>query len=133
LPELTPPDYLLATSDGGVVFVAPPRATRHVRHLGKYADHPVAPAEAFQFRRHNDRLAAEAHTLRSFLAGLREVDDDVLMHRAARGDFSRWVADVFLDRELASQLRKAERRSASEGVVLLRATLTGLVSGLIES
>jgi hypothetical protein len=112
--------------------VAPPRATRHVRHLGKYADHPVAPAEAFRFRRRNGGLVAEAHTLRSFLAGLREVDDDVLTDHASRGDFSRWVADVFLDRQLASQLRKAERRSTSEGVELLRATLTGLVSGLIE-
>jgi hydroxymethylpyrimidine pyrophosphatase-like HAD family hydrolase len=132
LPELTPPDYLLAARDGSIGFVPPPRATRHVRHLGKYADHPVAPAEAFLFRRRNGRLAAEAHTLRSFLAGLREVDDDVLVHHASRGDFSRWVDDVFLDRQLASQLRKIERRSGSEDVVRLRATLTGLVSGLIE-
>jgi hypothetical protein len=132
LPELTPPDYLLASRQGEVAFVAPPRATRHVRHLGKYAERPVAPADAFQFRRRDGGLAAEAHTLRSLLGGLREVDDDVLVHHAARRDFSRWVADVFLDRQLASQLRKAERRSASEGVGLLRATLTGLVSGLIE-
>jgi hypothetical protein len=132
LPELTPPDYLLVAAGGGIGFVAPPRATRHVRHLGKYADHPVAPDEAFQFRHRNGRLAGEVRTLRSFLAALREVDDDVLVHHAWRGDFSRWVADVFLDRQLASQLRKAERRLGSDGVALLRATLTGLVSGLIE-
>jgi len=132
LPELTPPDYLLAAGDGGVLFVAPPRATRHVRHLGKYADHPVAPAEAFVFRRRDGRYTDEANTLRSFLACLKEVDDDVLLQHASRGDFSRWVADVFLDRQLASQVRKAERRSGKDGVALLRASLTGLVAGLIE-
>jgi len=132
LSELTPPDYLLASDGGGLAFVAPPRATRHVRHLGKYADHPVAPVETFVFRHCDGRFTAEANTLRSFLACLRHVDDDVLVHHAARGDFSRWVADVFLDRQLASQLRKAERRSGTEDVVLLRASLTGLVAGLIE-
>jgi hypothetical protein len=32
----------------------------------------------------------------------------VLAHHAARGDFSRWVRDVFADLELARQLGKAE-------------------------
>ncbi len=132
LPELTPPDYLLAADCGGVGFVAPPRATRHVRHLGKYVDHPVAPPEAFVFRRGDGRFTAEANTLRSFLGCLREVDDHVLLHHASRGDFSRWVADVFLDRQLANQLRKAERRSGKDDGALLRASLTGLVAGLIE-
>jgi len=50
LPALAPPDYLLASGGGAtgtVSFVAPPRATRHIRHLGKYADHPVSPRAAF--------------------------------------------------------------------------------------
>ncbi len=80
LPALTPPDYLLVSggAPGDVTFVAPPRATRHVRHLGKYADHPV------------------------------------------------------LDRQLARQTRKTERRAAGDSAPLLRAALVGLLGGLIE-
>jgi haloacid dehalogenase-like hydrolase len=135
LPELMPPDYLLASgggATGAVSFVAPPRATRHVRHLGKYADHPVAPPEAFVFRRHDGRAVGSANTLRSFLAELKSVDEEVLLHHASRNDFSRWIADVFLDRHLASQTRKAERRAAKDGAPLLRAALVGLLGGLIE-
>ena len=136
LPELRPPDYLLASGDAGqgpVSFVASPRATRHVRHLGKYADHPVPPAEAFVFRRSDGYAVATADTLRSFLTCLKEVDDDVLAHHAPRGDLSRWIADVFLDRRLASQVRKAERRVDTDGTPGLRAALTGLLARLIES
>lgn len=134
LPALTPPDYLLASggAPGAVSFVAPPRATRHVRHLGKYADHPVTPREAFVFRRRDGHAVATAATLRAFLAELRTVGDEVLLHHASRGDFSRWIAEVFLDRPLASQTRKAERRAAGDGASLLRAALVGLLGGLIE-
>lgn len=132
LADLMPPDYLLATGSRTIAFVAPPRATRHVRHLGKYADHPVAPPEAFLFRHADRRLAAAADTLRSFLDSLRKVDEDVLVHHARRGDFSRWIGEVFLDRQLASQLRKAERRLGAADPTMLRATLTGLVAGLID-
>lgn len=135
LPELTPPNYLLASGDaaaGAVTFVAPPRATRHVRHLGKYADQPVASSSAFVFRRRNGCAVATADTLRSFLTCLEEVDDDVLAHHAARGDLSRWIVDVFLDRRLASQVRKAERRAGQDGAPRLRAALTGLLTRLME-
>jgi hypothetical protein len=114
-----------------VSFVAPPRATRHVRHLGKYADHPVAPHEGFVFCRPDGHAVATVTTLRGFLAALRSVGDEVLLDHASRGDFSRWIADVFLDRQLAGQTRKAERRAAGKGP-LLRAALVGLLSGLIE-
>ena len=134
LPALTPPDYLLASGDGAtaaVSFVAPPRATRHIRHLGKYADHPVAPHQGFVFCRPDGHAVATVTTLRGFLAALRSVGDEVLLDHASRGDFSRWIADVFLDRSLAGQTRKAERRAAGKGP-LLRAALVGLLSGLIE-
>jgi hypothetical protein len=136
LPMLTPPDYLLVSGDGAtaaVSFVAPPRATRHVRHLRKYADQPVAPWEGFVFRCRDGRPVSTATTLRAFLAELRIVDDEVLLHHAARGDFSRWIADVFLDRPLASQTRKAERRAAGTDAQPLRAALAGLLSRLIET
>ena len=56
-----------------------------------------------------------------------------LAHHAPRGDLSRWIADVFLDRRLASQVRKAERRVDTDGTPGLRAALTGLLARLIES
>jgi hypothetical protein len=133
--QLVLPDYLLVSCDGttsAMTFVAPPRATRHVRHLGKYADHPVAPPAAFVFRRRDGRATAEASTLRAFLAALREVEGDVLVHHASRGDFSRWIADVFVDRQLANRLRKIERRWRDGDVTPLRSALTGLLAGIIE-
>ena len=136
LRELTPPAFLLVSGEGGagaVTFAAPPRATRHVRHLGKYADLPVAPSEGFVFRRGDGCAVATADTLRVFLACLAEVDDDVLTGHAARGDLSRWIADVFLDRRLASQVRKAERRVGQDRAPQLRAALTGLLARLIEA
>jgi hypothetical protein len=49
-------------------------------------------------------------TLGEFLEALGRVDDDVLDHHAGRGDFSRWVLEVFGDPVASAQLRKVERR-----------------------
>jgi hypothetical protein len=57
----------------------------------------------------------------------------VLAHHAPRGDLSRLIADVFLDRRLATQVRKAERRADKGGASRLRAALTGRRARLIES
>jgi hypothetical protein len=35
---------------------------------------------------------------------------DVIAGHARRGDFSRWIADVFRDHVLASEVRKLEQR-----------------------
>jgi hypothetical protein len=102
-----------------------------VRHLGKYADHPVAPREAFVFRLPDGRRAATTDTLRAFLTALKEVDEKALGYHASRGDFSRWIADIFLDRHLASQIRKIERRwQAADDTPLWRA-LVALMDGVI--
>jgi hypothetical protein len=89
---------------------APPRQTPHVRHRSKYADTPVAGEHRFLFRDAGGRVVAEARSLQEFAERLWELPAEVFQHHAARGDFSRWVADVFSDRALAQQIRKTEGR-----------------------
>jgi hypothetical protein len=129
--DLVPPEFVLmptAAGAGAVNFVAPPRTTRHVRHLGKYADQPVAPQEAFFFRRADGRSAGAADSLQAFVGRLREVEEDALAYHAARGDFSRWIADVFAERRLAARVRKIERRWQADHRIPLRPALVGLLA-----
>jgi hypothetical protein len=91
-------------------FVAAPRATRHVRHLRKYADSVTLPERRFFFRHPGGRIVWAADSLNSFRQAVAAVEDAVLWHHARRSDFSRWVLDTFSDRELGVQLRKTEAR-----------------------
>jgi hypothetical protein len=126
--DLAPPEFLLVGISGHAVsYVALPRATRHVRHLGKYADRPVPPRQAFYFRREDGQPAGVADTLQTFALRLGQVPEDALAYHATRGDFSRWIADVFVDRRLAARVRKIERRWQADHAVPLRAALVGLL------
>jgi hypothetical protein len=110
-PALPAREFLLAERGGPpVTFVAPPRLTRHVRHLHKYVDREVAPHHRFAFQLPGEEPVAVAATLGEFAGAVGRVSDAVLEHHAARGDFSRWVLDVFGDRQLGGALRKIERR-----------------------
>jgi hypothetical protein len=93
-----------------LTFVAAARETMHVRHVKKYADSQVAPERRFFFRDHGGRVVAAAQSLHGFRHAAIAVPDDVLGYHAGRGDFSRWVRDVFTDRELARQLEKSVAR-----------------------
>ncbi len=62
-------------------------------------------------------------TLGEFVTALGRVDDEVLDHHAARGDFSRWVLEVFGDRVAGAHLRKIERRWACGEIGDLRQAL----------
>jgi hydroxymethylpyrimidine pyrophosphatase-like HAD family hydrolase len=137
LRDLSPPEFLLVPAHAGapagaVTFVAPSRSTSQVRHVGKYSDRPVLPSEAFFFQFDDGRLAATADTLRTFLARLRDVDGEVLGHHASRGDFSRWLADVFRYRHLSSQVRKIEQRWSRRHGPPLRAALVRLIGGAVQ-
>jgi len=92
-----------------VAFTIGTRATPHLRHLHKYDQRGVEPARQFRF------LAGTAAPTGAIAANLAELEaelgrcgDEVLRHHCPRGDFSRWVADVFLDQPLAAALRAAE-------------------------
>jgi hypothetical protein len=56
------------------------------------------------------------------------VDDHVIAHHARRGDFSRWVLDVFSDLELARQLKKTEGRWRRGEIPDLRRAIDRLIT-----
>jgi hydroxymethylpyrimidine pyrophosphatase-like HAD family hydrolase len=137
LPDLAPPEFVLVSAApgpdaGAVTFVAPPRLTQHVRHVGKYWDQPVADDKAFFFRGPDGRLLGTADTLRALLERLEDVDGEVLAYHASRGDLSRWLADVFLDRHLGNQVRKLEQRWSRDDVPELRQGLVRLLSTALD-
>lgn len=86
-----------------------PRLTSHVRHKAKYLDIQLIMEQGFWFSGENT-ITGPARTLKEFVNLLGQVDSQVLAGHAQRGDFSRWVADVFHDHALASEIRKAEQR-----------------------
>jgi hydroxymethylpyrimidine pyrophosphatase-like HAD family hydrolase len=123
-PGLPAREFLLAERGAPpMTFVAPPRLTRHVRHLHKYADRPVAPHHRFAFQLPGEAPVAVAATLGEFAGAIARVGAAILDHHAAHGDFSRWILDVFGDRHLGGRLRKVERRWASGEIGNLRDAL----------
>ncbi len=91
------------------VFTIGERLTPHVRHRQKYVDVPVRDARAFVFHRNDRREASRAHTLREFVTVLDDLGTAHADGYLRRGDFSRWIADVFGDRALARELQGHER------------------------
>jgi hydroxymethylpyrimidine pyrophosphatase-like HAD family hydrolase len=87
-----------------------PRLTSHVRHKAKYLDVQLLVDQGFWFTDDGETVAGPARTLKDFLATLGILPPGVLTGHAQRGDFSRWIADVFHDHALASEIRKAEQR-----------------------
>jgi hypothetical protein len=92
-----------------VMFTIGARITPHVRHREKYVDVPVTETKAFVFE---DDGAPErrARTLREFVTIIGERPPAVLDGYLLRGDFSRWIGDVFGDHALADELRALEDR-----------------------
>jgi hydroxymethylpyrimidine pyrophosphatase-like HAD family hydrolase len=91
------------------IFTIGERLTPHVRHRQKYVDVPVADSRAFVFTRRRD-VGTRARTLREFVAmleGIALIEADPYLRR---GDFARWIDDVFGDHALAQELQRDERR-----------------------
>ncbi len=133
LPHLRRGEFLLADrnpADGrrATTFVAAPRQTMHVRHLSKYVDSVVPPGCEFLFRDGRGRVLASANSLQSFRAVVRTVPDDAITHHSRRGDFARWVREVFRDTELARQIGKAEVRFRRGELGDLREMIDRLIS-----
>jgi hydroxymethylpyrimidine pyrophosphatase-like HAD family hydrolase len=92
------------------LFTMAPRLTPHVRHREKYVDVPVTEHRAFVFAATGPASAHRARTLRQFVNVLEQAPAASLEGHLRRGDFSRWIADVFGDYPLAAELRKVEER-----------------------
>jgi hydroxymethylpyrimidine pyrophosphatase-like HAD family hydrolase len=87
-----------------------PRLTSHVRHKAKYLDVQLLKEQGFAFTENGQSVGAPARTLKEFVLLLENVPSTVIEGHARRGDFSRWIADVFRDHFLASDIRKVEQR-----------------------
>jgi hydroxymethylpyrimidine pyrophosphatase-like HAD family hydrolase len=107
------------------VFTIGERLTPHVRHRQKYVDVPVSDAQAFVFHARDRPRMARAHTLREFVMVLDDFDAAQADGYLLRGDFSRWIGDVFGDRALARDIQTHEQdyvRSRSADAVARIAT-----------
>lgn len=88
-----------------------PRMTSHVRHKTKYMDVQLIEGQAFVFTNEDGSCAgAPARSLKEFCESLKTYPLRVLIRHAGRNDFSQWMAGVFHDHLLASQMRKIEER-----------------------
>ncbi|MGE0593094.1 MAG: HAD hydrolase family protein [Vicinamibacterales bacterium] len=99
------------------VFTMGPRLTPHVRHRQKYVDVPVTEAHAFLFAAADraGRGSRRARTLREFVDALDGLTPAEAAPYLRRGDFSRWIGEVFGDQALADEIRARERRHLEGG------------------
>ncbi len=93
-----------------LMFSVLERLTPHVRHRQKYVDVPVTEPRAFVFSNDGQGPFRRVRTLREFVRTLEGATASALDGYLRRGDFSRWIADVFGDRALAEDLRVVEHR-----------------------
>lgn len=100
---------ITAESEGHLrLFTVASRLTPHVRHRQKYVDVPVSEPRAFVFT--HAPVMLRARTLRQFVRELERSAPRALEPFVVRGDFSRWIKDVFGDHALANDLSVIEAR-----------------------
>jgi hydroxymethylpyrimidine pyrophosphatase-like HAD family hydrolase len=105
------------------------RITHHVRHREKYVDVPVPETRAFVFTGHGDAEVIRATTLKAFVKALDGLPADVLDGYARRGDYSRWLAEVFGDYQLAVSVRALESRARVERDPTATAAIASTIRG----
>lgn len=109
-----------------------PRLTPHVRHFAKYVDIPVAERRAFVFWRDGLPTGQKARTLRDFVAVLDGAPAASLDGHLKRGDFSRWLEDVFGDYPLARTVRAIESDYRAGAAVEVTSSLARAVRARYE-
>jgi hydroxymethylpyrimidine pyrophosphatase-like HAD family hydrolase len=87
-----------------------PRLTSHVRHRQKYLDVPVPLERAFAFSKDAASVYPLAASLREFVVAVAARPATQLDSFLRRGDFSRWIGEVFGDTTLAADLRAIEEQ-----------------------
>jgi hypothetical protein len=76
---------------------------------------PIIEAQGFVFTRNGNVLSKAARSLQEFLLLLDQVPAEVMEAHIVRHDFSRWIAAVFRDEYLASQIRALEEQAQLVG------------------
>ena len=107
-------EAVLVTMDGPVPgrmrrFRMASRLTPHVRHRHKYSDMPVPAKDAFVFTRNGVPTGPAPRTLVELSVVLASCPLDVVEEHRRRHDFSRWIANVFRDRALATRVFALEQ------------------------
>ncbi|MEZ6131281.1 MAG: HAD family hydrolase [Planctomycetaceae bacterium] len=108
-------------------FVVAPRLTAHVRHRTKYYDIPVSKAHEFVFTSDGQPIGESAATLRELASAAKRVAPKVLTNHCRHHDFSRWIASLFCDHDLANDIRKLESGLKHDG------NADAFLSGLCET
>jgi hypothetical protein len=108
-------------------FTLETRLTSHVRHRGKYLDVEVESGHEFVFTEHGTPVAQPARSLRQFASALYEIPSSVAGDHARRGDLSRWIAGVFYDHRLASDIQNLEQDSRTRRIADVRGAIASLV------
>jgi hydroxymethylpyrimidine pyrophosphatase-like HAD family hydrolase len=104
-------------------FTIAERLTSHVRHCAKYLEVPLPEERAFIFTHAGQPFGLRARTLKEFVTIQQLLPAAALEGHARRGDFSRWVADVFGDQPLAAAIRKIEKQYRHGGEANLSESL----------
>jgi len=104
-----------------------PRVTTHVRHRAKYFDFDVVSGQEFVFTESGNPIGSTARSLKQFAALLQGCPAGSIGEHARRADFSRWIANVFHDNRLASDVRKIEQRYRLGHVEDVRKPVTTLI------
>ncbi|HEY3244385.1 MAG TPA: HAD hydrolase family protein [Phycisphaerae bacterium] len=104
-----------------------PRMTPHARHRRKYLEWPVPAGREFQFTRDHRATPFRARTMREFVACLSAIPNDVLDGHLRRGDFSRWIDDVFAEHHLATQVAELESQYRVTRGAAMRGTLARVI------
>jgi hydroxymethylpyrimidine pyrophosphatase-like HAD family hydrolase len=92
-------------------FHIAPRLTHHVRHRHKYLDVSVAPAVAFRLRPATGAPGEVVRSLQQLIDALSRASNANVADHVRRGDFSRWIRDVFRDTTLAAEIADLEQRA----------------------
>jgi hydroxymethylpyrimidine pyrophosphatase-like HAD family hydrolase len=127
----------LATDEGAVArkgsdgqlhrFRLLPRLTAHVRHREKYFDFDVDSGQEFVFTDNGQPIGAPARSLRQISALIQGHAASLVGDHARRGDFSRWISNVFHDYRLASEVRKIEQQYRLNHLEDVRRPLAALI------
>jgi hypothetical protein len=113
-------------------FDLAPRLTEHVRHRTKYLDMPVMDSQAFVFTA-GGHSGPRARTLKEFMGLLAALPAAQIEGHLRRHDFSRWLADVFMDKSLGAYVATIENHVGTDEVPDVAADIAQAIRARYET